>query len=105
MNRTKPMKRRGKKTLEWYKARAELKKEFERMGITACELRLKGCTSNFALSFAHRIKRRFITTEQELKIVALACLNCHNIIEAQGHEKMARAVDQAIANRISIHQD
>lgn len=47
--------------------------EFQRNNITRCER----CGGTFALSFAHRVKRRFITTDEELRTVALLCQQCH----------------------------
>lgn len=73
----------SKKTLAWDRLRAKLKKEFADKGITYCEM----CGRNDYLSFAHRIKRRYITDEQELRTVALLCMDnpdgqgCHSILE------------------------
>lgn len=45
------------------------------------------CGRHDYLSFAHRVKRRYITTESELSIVALLCMDnpeakgCHNKLE------------------------
>lgn len=45
------------------------------------------CGRTNYLSFAHRLKRRFITTDEELQIVALLCMDnpdgkgCHNKLE------------------------
>ena len=82
----------GKKTTEWDVARAELKKHFELAGIVSCQLRWKGCWVNNALSFAHRLKRRFITDEEELRIVGLVCIPCHNLLEPMPSEKMYQIV-------------
>jgi hypothetical protein len=82
------------KTADWVKARAKIKREFEAMGITRCEQ----CNSGMFLSFAHRYKRRFITTEDELRTVALLCTPCHTVIEHSGHEQMFDAIN-AIINR------
>lgn len=88
--------KRGKKTRAWDYARKQLKKQFEVMGITQCER----CGSGFNLSFAHRMKRRFITTDAELMTVALLCVNpCHTTIEHLGHDAMYQAVTEIINNR------
>lgn len=99
MNRTTPMKRRGKKTLEWDKARAELKKEFMEMGVTTCEFRGRECMHNDGLTFAHRAKRRFITTPAELRRVALLCYVCHQAIEGLGHKPMFDIITFIISHR------
>jgi hypothetical protein len=72
-----------------------LKKEFEAMGITRCEV----CQGTFALSFAHRSKRRFITDGEELRVVALLCQIHHDEIEHSGHEQMKLAIDKIISSR------
>jgi sugar phosphate isomerase/epimerase len=68
----------GKKTKEWMEIRKELKEEFQRMGVTTCELKLEGCTHDNFLGFAHTKKRRNVT---DLKRVVLACANCHDKVE------------------------
>ena len=83
------------KATKWHSVRRTLKVRFERDGITRCEQ----CNGNFALSFAHRYKRRFITTDEELATVALLCQKCHERIEFSGHEQMKDAIDTIIANR------
>lgn len=95
MNRQ-PLKRRGKRTKEWDRVRAKLKMEFLIRGDTTCELRLPGCWRDNGLTFAHRVKRRFATTESELRVVCLGCLNCHRIIEELGHAAMRSEVENAI---------
>ena len=62
----------------WNRIRKQLKKDFEEMGITECELRLEGCTHKNFLGFAHTKKRRNVT---DLKRVVLACSNCHDKVE------------------------
>ena len=63
----------------------KLKKMYEEAEIMTCELRLEGCTNNFALGFAHRHKRRWYKSEPELlndmKQTILACQPCHEKIE------------------------
>ena len=68
---------------QWNYTRAKLKKRFAREGNTRCEI----CGRGIRLSFAHRMKRRFITTQAELETVALLCmdgpygLGCHTKLE------------------------
>lgn len=83
------------KVAKWNAVRAKLKVEFERKGITRCEM----CGIGMFLGFAHRYKRRFITTEDELRICALLCVTCHEKIEYNGHENMKQAIDGIIAGR------
>jgi putative intracellular protease/amidase len=85
-------KERAKK---WPQVRAKLKRQFEAMGITCCEI----CGSSFALSFAHRLKRRFITTMDELATAALLCQQHHTQIEHSGHERMFETITQIISSR------
>jgi uncharacterized protein with PIN domain len=87
--------KRDMKQSTWNNARKKLKQQFERDGITRCEK----CGAAYPLGFAHRYKRRFITTAEELNIVALLCQMCHEKIEFSGHEKMKNAIDTLIANR------
>lgn len=92
---------RGKKTKQWDKVRAELKKEFYDKGIVTCEL----CGYSNALSFAHRLKRRYITDEVELRRVALLCMDvgehkgCHSTLEIGDKQVMYDVVTEIIANR------
>ena len=89
------------KAAVWTRIRKILKYEFEQAGITSCEL----CGSTFALSFAHRVKRRFITTEDEMRVCALLCQECHNWTEygtkdePGTHERMKRIIDEIIERR------
>lgn len=87
--------KRGKKSLAWDRTRAKLKRQFFEMNIVRCEK----CGSGFNLSFAHRLKRRFITDEAELMTVALLCVPCHTGIEHSGHERMYKAITALINNR------
>ena len=69
------------KQKEWEKERKKLKVEYERKGITTCELRLAGCWYNNALSFAHRYKRNDPRCEHTFEGTVLACIPCHQKIE------------------------
>lgn len=97
MKRT-AIKRRGKKTAEWDRVRAEIKKKFEAHGVTTCELRGSQCWNRGWLSFAHSKKRRLMQGT-DIWEVALLCTVCHQNIEAKSHEEMARIVREIIANR------
>lgn len=83
------------KVAEWSRIRAKLKLEFERKGVTRCEQ----CNGTFALGFAHRLKRRFIVTDEEKRAVALLCQPCHERIEHSGHAEMFAAITELIERR------
>lgn len=93
------MKKKGRRTLEWEAAKRELKPAFQRAGITTCEAQLDGCWRDNGLGFAHRLKRRNITTEEELRRVALLCNACHDVLEARGESRNCEAIDALIAAR------
>lgn len=88
----------GKKGKAWAKARADLKTEFEAMGITSCELEYEGCAGDDYLGFAHAAKRRKLTAE-DLPHVILACNFCHDQIEIKPPEEMKRIVDTICQER------
>lgn len=71
----------GKKTKEWNRDRAELKKEYESRGITTCEAKLAPCWSNNGLSFAHRYKRRDPRCEHTYQGTLIVCIPCHQLME------------------------
>ncbi len=77
----------------WNRVRAQLKIEFEKMGVTRCEV----CNAAYPLGFAHRLKRRHITDETELRVVALLCNPDHEKIEYGGN--MYEDINAIIANR------
>jgi hypothetical protein len=63
-----------------------LRDKFEEKGRMSCELRLKGCTGTWGLSFCHLHKRRWYYDKDPALLydwqqVVLGCLNCHQIIE------------------------
>lgn len=67
----------GKKTEAWAAIRKELKIEFERLGVTRCQV----CFTDNGLGFAHCRKRRNLL-EGEIYHVALLCNDpCHNDLE------------------------
>jgi hypothetical protein len=91
--------KRGKKTKAWENDRRELKKEFERRGITTCEIRFSVCWNNNALSFAHIDKRRYLTRDELRQAVVLACISCHEVVERWPREKMRAYLEGIIENR------
>lgn len=93
-----PLKRAGRKTKQWEKERAKLKVRFLVMGITRCELRLRGCWGDNSLGFAHARKRRNLKPH-ELGECVLACGPCHDQIEALPESEMAATVRGIIAKR------
>jgi len=103
----KQMKRRtrrlgpGKKTKQWNSARTIIKRRFEAVGITTCELQGKlkhDCGIDNYLGFAHSKKRRHITGN-DLFEVALLCLNAHEIVERLPEAQMTAMVKKIIDNR------
>ena len=89
----------GKKTAANKRANAKLKREFEKQGITSCELGYLGCTRDEFLSWAHGKKRRKLEGDELETLVILACVNCHNRIEAMSHEGMLAIVESVIVER------
>ena len=81
MKRKFPIKRVGKKTLEWIKAREKLINIFSQKGIKSCELDFDGCWKNNSLNFAHRYKRSDPRTKHVFSQVILCCNQCHQKIE------------------------
>lgn len=90
---------KGKKTRANRAANAKLKVEFEKQGITNCELGYPGCTRTEFLSWAHGRKRRKLQGDELVTLVILACINCHDRIEYMGHESMLSIVESVIAER------
>ena len=86
----------------WEATRLLLKKKFSRMGIEHCELNYKGCWRNNALSFAHSMKRRKITSQSDLEEVILACVPCHERLEHKSAEEMMDIVKETIRKREGI---
>lgn len=76
---------------EWTKIRAGLKRDFERAGVTYCQMCGSHSGGTLGLSFAHRVKRRFIASddEAEKRTVALLCTYpCHNKLEVGSKKVM-----------------
>lgn len=84
------------KVAEWSNIRRQLKRDFERQGITRCEM----CGSDWALGFAHRVKRRFLVTDAEKRTVALLCQPCHARCDEQmSHAEMFQTISRVIEKR------
>jgi len=88
----------GTKTREWARTRSALKKRFESVGITSCEIRWPQCWRDYALSFAHTRKRRNIPNG-ELDRVVLACAACHTAVEGLSEHQMNCVLEGIIAAR------
>ena len=71
------MRRIGKKTVEWQKARAKLIDIYREKGITRCEL----CGSTWALSFHHLNKRSSGRAKHTFEDTRLLCVKCHDLAE------------------------
>ena len=94
--RKRAINRVGPRTRESDKAREWLKREFNKVGIRTCQLRLAGCWFDTALGFAHPAKRRNLQ-DGELYIAALLCNPCHDIIEVGDPQEMRRIVEMLFA--------
>jgi hypothetical protein len=86
------------KTTTWSKARGELVKEFAKMGITSCEIKLHRCTGNNFLGFAHTVKRRNV---KDIKRVVLACTNCHDMVEYAPHRWTGKSMEEYLEEIIT----
>lgn len=95
-----PLNRRGKKAIEYDKAKKIGDLQITKYNITSCELAFPGCLGGLFLQRVHRKKRRFCDFE-ELCIYAIGCTFCHRIAEEMTHEQMFDIVDLAIRNRES----
>jgi hypothetical protein len=86
---------------QWAYTRSKLKKKFAAIGITCCEM----CGRHERPSFAHRLKRRYITTREELETVAVLCMDgpygkgCHTKLEHSPKEVMYDTITQIIESR------
>lgn len=103
MNRSSKRLGPGKKTKAWNNARAVIKRQFAKAGITTCELRGSAkvqheCGVDNYLGFAHSKKRRHIIGD-ELFEVALLCLSAHEIVERMSEGEMTAIIREIIATR------
>jgi len=89
MKRT-PLKRIGKRGRINIAANRILYKLYAGLGITRCELGLKGCTGGMYLHIAHRHKRWWYINRPELLSVfnqtIVACDSCHAQIESDSEK-------------------
>ena len=99
LTRTTTLHRAGPRVKAWDRVRRQLKIDFARRGIVACELRYEGCWIDNALGFAHAAKRRKLTPG-DLKTVVLTCAPCHDRIEVMAPDEMARIVGETIERRM-----
>ena len=93
----------GKKTIIWSKYRAELKKEFEEKGVVTCEVNHSGCWRDNALSFSHGDKRRFLTDDELRNLVVVACIPCHQWLEALPRTELRAITNRIIRRRMSYN--
>ena len=79
------LKRIGKYGKRNISANKKIAAMWERLGITTCEIREKGCQERWPLSNAHKHKRDFYRMRPELlhdyDEVIRSCQNCHDFIE------------------------
>lgn len=90
----------GKKTKANRASNARLKKKFESLGITRCELNYPNCTPDNFLTWAHGRKRRRLLDGELDSLVCLACQNCHSRIEFLAPEAMLAIVQSVISERL-----
>jgi hypothetical protein len=86
---------KSRKVNHWNYIRSKIKRQFEIWNIKSCEV----CGGTFALSFAHRYKRRFITDDSELRVVVLLCQVHHAELEVLPHEEMFQRISELIEQR------
>lgn len=91
----------GRKTLANMKANARLKRKFEALGITRCELGYVNCTPDSFLTWAHGKKRRKLVGDELETCVILACQSCHQIIERMQPDAMLAIVQSVISERFT----
>jgi hypothetical protein len=79
-----PLRRIGKRTKLWIIAKRKLKKEYEELGITSCEVRELNCQPTFGLSFHHKHSRYYYYTRPGLdsfEETLLVCASCHSLLQ------------------------
>ena len=76
------------------------KRHIEKGYPQSCELKLDGCLEAWALSWAHSRKSRFLQKDEDWMHACLACVSCHNKVEAMSHDAMFAVVSRAINNRV-----
>lgn len=100
--------RTGKKTNQWEACKKLLKPAFADVGITRCEITpvlanrgfdVSKIRSWFFLTWAHGDKRDNLVGNELLSLVALCCVDAHNIIEKMPRSEMRSIVEEAMARR------
>lgn len=69
----------------------------EAKGLTECEIKLPGCLKTFGVAPAHRYKRVYYRSAEELadfNAWVAACTNCHNTMED------SRTLTETIFNKL-----
>ena len=89
------------KISEWNRVRKELVKDFNKVGITKCEIRLPLCLRDYALGFAHTKKRRNVT---DLKRVVLSCQNCHTTVEYACKANTGKTMEEFLEHIINARK-
>jgi hypothetical protein len=78
---------------EWTKLRAEIKRDFERAGVTHCQMCGSHSGGVLGLSFAHAKKRRDCVTDEDKRTIALLCVYpCHEKLEFGPKDVMRETV-------------
>lgn len=83
----------------WGYFRPLLKILFKGVGINSCELKLDNCTGQMYPTFAHSLRRRFISTVDEMQTVILACINCHTKLDSLELDETESIVTNIIKRR------
>lgn len=83
----------------WGYFRPLLKILFRGVGIESCELRWDNCTGWMYPTFAHSLRRRFISTTDEMQAVILACINCHTELDRLELDETEFIVNEIIKRR------
>jgi hypothetical protein len=79
---------------------AKLKRLFIEQGWPQeCELKLPGCLKNWALTWAHSRRSRYLKTEEEWMHAALTCVNCHQAVDSKPHKETFKIISDAINRR------
>lgn len=91
----------GKKTQQWEEGRAELKRIFQKRGITSCEIQLEGCLKDNYLSFAHIQRRGELSAEETINpnYVVLACQPCHHTVDFELPKAKSYQLLQSIVDK------
>lgn len=101
---------RGKKFTEWESCKEPLEMAFKVAGYTGCVVgrymnqfeeyqeRMQKHRHWFFITWAHGDKRNNLKGDELLTLVAPACVDCHNFIEAMPREKMRAIVEGALAS-------